>query len=381
MIEQTEIKAVARLAATSPERAAARDAMRSLAQSVENFAKAETTEAMQREEKRIESQIARVSDASIMARIEEIALGLSCLRKLINLPNIHSSKKECDQDWFLAKTVLMLDVIERQDLDLTHIEASCYPLFDGVWLDDIQRVKAYYIWKASDFQKTPQDYYFAACQDLRKRLLDPEAASKHAFDSIQRYLEQNVLGKDGKLDDAKKTAHETVKSKAHRLFETTRVTDETRNWELARLYTAMFYENIIPAVTRKDRQSTIAVLQSLQFGKSAKRPYCIINAFESVVAVEFLHKPLVNTLVEDKEACTFSIVPVDDWPAHCALPAPGRPGRFRHDARSRQIMFSGIMGEGDKDILAKQLHNDSQRAALDELYEQTRMGPFRAMIL
>lgn len=299
-------------------------------------------------------------------------------RKLERVRDIASNKDDMDNDWRDACAFTALKIIDGE-IEFTDIESGDYPILEDVWLTQIKRFKAYYIWERNK-TKSAEDSYDQAGHDIREKLLREPPRSLAQFEPVRHYVETNCLCSDGTLDDRKPGLNMMLSAKARRIYETRGETNKEINWFRARLYVRMFYENIIPAVTEKNKTATLAILKAFQFSKSRQNRYLIINALEAITAIKFLDKARIQAIVDDPDQYDFSLEPVADWPPDFVVPQECSE-HFSYNRDDRELMYVGRMSEKQRDALAAQVTRPEYKRAIDALYQQTHLKPYREMIL
>jgi hypothetical protein len=205
------------------------------------------------------------------------------------LEGVTSSKSDEEQDWCAAELVFALEVLEGR-LHLTRrLDSNTWPLLEKEWLSDVKRTKAYLLWedRGDDPDRHRRDYD-DACAALRGRLVDERAkAPVHDFDVVEKYLRERFLSQD-RFDERKPAARELLERKAQRISRTSPDQDSFGDWCHACEYARMFYDNILPAVHKKDQDATLAVLKAFQFSRAPENRYLIIDCFEAAIAIYFL---------------------------------------------------------------------------------------------
>jgi hypothetical protein len=196
---------------------------------------------------------------------------------------IPSTDAEREADWNHAVTVWTERVMWDRDFNLERFDENCYGYFEGIWLEDIKQRIAYLKWVDVGGELTSnasrQGFYFQACDELRKRLADPQYKQPHHGRAVQRLEALN----HGVLRAA------LVSRKATR----------TGSQKSAETFVSEFYGNIVPAVEKQDRDATIRVVKALLNGGSAPGQPDLVNGFETVVTVAFLNPAVVRDCWRD----------------------------------------------------------------------------------
>jgi hypothetical protein len=300
---------------------------------------------------------------------------LRLARKVVEVCGKPSTAKEMRDDWLDACAHLIVTIIEGH-IDFAQIEPDSYSLMEEAWYRRVKQGKAYQIWRRED-QGSAQENYARAAADLRGLLLSGDRADLDGFQQVRNYLESKYLDSDGKLDESK--AKELLKRKARRIWETNGAKpneDPDMNWSCARLYATMFYENIIGAVSHDDAVKTSMILKAFEFSKSGR--YLVINGFEVAIAVYFLDRKVIGTLLSDPKAYDFSMTSVSDWPEETRIP-PICAEKFRYDRYAKQIIYEGKMEDSEREALLGQYPNYT--SAIEELCGQSRLGLLKEQIL
>jgi hypothetical protein len=298
-------------------------------------------------------------------------------RKLNSIHDMHSTYHEMNDDWENACTLVALQILEGAEIDLTQIDPLSYRILEGVWLRHVKQLRAYYIWEAEDRGSNEANYYQAS-NEIRKLLRERETSEVRDFERVRNYIQERYLvdGNPGSLDDTKPATKMLISAKAERIYRTLGDTDAAANWFRARLYTSLFYESIIGAVDFSDKAKTISILKAFQFSKSPKNKYWIINAFEAAISIHFLNKGIVKEILEKPAMYNFSMEPVECWPGEVAMPES-----LFYDKDNKQLMCLGYMKDVEKQALLKVLTKSDHRLTLENLYQQSRLGPLEEMIL
>ncbi len=297
-----------------------------------------------------------------------------------HLRGMIDTQQDQDDDWFRACAFMALKVLEGE-IPISVLSSSSYKMLEGVWLKDVKQLKAYYIWKENESSAEEENYHEASraiCRLLRLGIRDDPSA----FGPLKGYLLDRYLCEDGRQLDPKKE-WPLIQPKAQRIWETRGEPDQDLNWHRAQSYVKLFYENILPAV-EGSRESTKSVLKAFQFSKAPRNRYLIINSFEVALAVRFLDRDLIGSILADDDPdYDLSMVPVEQWPVQLS---DRFGGRFKYNSKDSQISFEGPMAPAQKTALLSELAGldhqlQRQTNAVQELYEQSQLKPFPEMIL
>ncbi|MCI5210197.1 MAG: hypothetical protein D3910_15695, partial [Candidatus Electrothrix sp. ATG2] len=88
----------------------------------------------------------------------------------------------------------------------------------------------------------------------------------------------------------------------------------------------------------------------------------------------------VQSILDEPELYDFSMEPVSKWPSKYAIPAPVK-GKLRYENENKQLLYEGVMSETQRDTLISMLEKPSYKVAIQHLFEQSQLRPFREMIL
>jgi hypothetical protein len=81
-----------------------------------------------------------------------------------------STDAECESDWNHAVTQWTERLMWDRGFPLDRLAGKCYGYVEATWLDEIKRYLAYFRWLDGEGRGTSEEYYFQACEELRKRL-------------------------------------------------------------------------------------------------------------------------------------------------------------------------------------------------------------------
>lgn len=323
------------------------------------------------------------TSAVVLETVRFMALLLSRDRKLEklynpyfldSLPSTHAEKMD---DWINACATLAIRFLEGRLGPFDILDEETYSLFSDLWWRRVKQVKAYQIWKDGSAGNHEQDFDKAS-SELRALFFSKNGSSRD-FSRLQGYLQRHYFDEQGKLAEYKFSTQELIRRKALRIWQTTGEPNSDRNWHRAKLYCSMYYENIIGAVTKRNRRNTAQILKAFEFSKSPDARYLVTNAFEVMIASEFLDKDVVASILDEPDAFDFSMVPVENWPS-AMMPPAGCNGHFHYDPENEQIIYEGEMTDEVRLALRDGLSAE-HKDAVDHLCEQSRLKPFREMIL
>ena len=257
------------------------------------------------------SQEQTISNNTIKFIIKEAAERFSELRRIKNLFREHqhrlkhiknrpSSKQEMLNDWENACIFVASKILHGDNIYFAQIDSESFPIMEEVWLKDIKLLKAYYIWEQNDAWCMDRNY-FEACNNIRMLLIESKKFHRKIFEKVRIYLEKKYLT-NGKINEEKSVGAKTLISrKARRIWQSTGHLNNDDNWNRAKHYVSMFYNNIIPAVMTNDEEKILNVLGAFEFSKSPNNRYLIINGFEAAIAICFLDKNILQNLSDKPE--------------------------------------------------------------------------------
>jgi hypothetical protein len=199
------------------------------------------------------------------------------------LTRLPSTEDEMNQDWLAANLELAYEVFEGS-IALAQLRPESYARLEQCWLEDIKRVKAYYVWLDAGDGWHPEltdRNYSEACRRIDARL-EQHGKEEREFTAIHDYLENRYLIY-GAVDPGK--SEPLIRAKAHRLWEATGNADAKRNWDIANDYVKVFYGGITPAISAGDLDAHDRVTKALHAEDESR---LIINAFEMLIALNFL---------------------------------------------------------------------------------------------
>ena len=113
-------------------------------------------------------------------------------------------------------------------------------------------------------------------------------APQSAFEPIQRYLQEEFLATDNRLDCTKDRTKLWIDVKSQQLLETQGAPERALARTAAEDQMRKFYENITRAVLAVDEKSTRLVLKALGLCPGFEHYEAIVNCLEMAVAIYFL---------------------------------------------------------------------------------------------
>jgi len=333
-----------------------------------------------------------LDEQELNKRLAQKAYRLSKTRKVRKLlkeaealqKGIHSTTEEMRMDWHHAQIEFASEVLDGVVHFVRHLAASSYPRLQQVWLREAKLLKAYCIWEGREGnQWNEKGDYFQACDQIRQMLVarDLKKISLNDFSEAKAYLETNYLNEAGKLDPVK--AKSLKDTRAYQVWVSGGESNPPAyNYEIAETYLQLFYENIIPAVTKNDQEKILLVLKAFNYCCSLGYRYRIINCFEVALAIYFLDPEIIEELwqkTEDWEKAkgcsaptswTTSVAVSPSWPPYFVIPAEC-VGKF--EGQGQKISFRGVMTGLQKEALLARLNLPEHTAAIEALFEQSRL--------
>jgi hypothetical protein len=337
------------------------------------------------------TQLTRVyTEKELSAQITARAREFSKQRKMSELfrevnrffEKYPSTNAETEHDWFNAELDFASQVLCGEISFTRELTSRSYWRLETKWLREVKRLKAYHKWEDEGGKVSAgQDkkHYYEVCREIRDMLVNPEIkASAKEFAEAKAYLQTRYLDKAGKIDRKKYEADYLLKSKASRVWESTGVSDDDRNYFSGERYVRDFYENIIPAIVDEDEEKTLIVLKAFQFSKAPENRYLLINCFETALAIYFLNPAIIEKLWRDAEGKDYpatwanSSVMMPTWPVNFVVPENCRR-RLQFDGS--EISFEGVMTVEQKEALLKNVTQKKHAEAIETLFQKSRLLP------
>ena len=247
--------------------------------------------------------VSRITDIDLHRAIEIKALDLSRTRKAQALirqygpahvdrffDDIPSTPGEIQADWRQA-CLLYVDGFTVRAFEIQDVEPDCYRFLEGVWVDELKELLAYYKWLKGGIDWTTdvirERQYFEACEELQNRLVNPACKAVASDSAVKQYL-NNTYFRDGILGGEKTEG--LIARKAARLSPGSR--------HCAKELVQTFYGNIIRAIDGAP-DAARKVLKAIQHGGSSPTEPDIVSGFEALLAVLFLDPAIVKRSWED----------------------------------------------------------------------------------
>lgn len=221
--------------------------------------------------------------------------------------SIQSTLEETIQDWRYAQADFAWHVLNGTINFAAQLPPSVYDRLQQVWVREVKQHRAFLIWEENGCPESTDSGvsdYELACAEMR-RFLAGEGFAKpalpQAFADARAYLEQHFVDSKGRLDTGRPGAEAMIRAKAQEIWSCCGNDDADSNWRTAESHARRFYENVIPAVTRKDVESTRLALEALSWEGTAAR--CeIANCFEAALAIYFFDGDVVRQLLQSSHA-------------------------------------------------------------------------------
>jgi hypothetical protein len=218
---------------------------------------------------------------------------------------IWSTSEEMLEDWYVASVCFATEVLDGRIHFARQVPRELYPLLEGVWLDDVKRMKAYLIWEKAGMPFEPDGGkadYFSACDDLLRRAMDVNAkASQASFADARTYVEQMYLS-EGRVEPARDpSTHDLIARKAHRIWELQSHGDSApADWQVAQQYVSGFYAHVVHAVLTGSREDIACVANAFCAVHSDSSPHDIANAFEAALVIYYLSAEGLEEVCQQK---------------------------------------------------------------------------------
>ena len=321
--------------------------------------------------------------------IEQVAERFSCIRranylytqfkeKVSRISDISSTKDEIFNDWKNACIFITINFMEG-GMPFLDVKPNSYFLIENVWLEEIKQFKAYCIWENGLSNGREKDY-LSASAELRSLFINSAEADINEFNIVKEYIKNNFLSFDLVLDENKIAVKNLLNLKANRLSNIDFVGNARYdvNLERAKMYSKMFYENIIPAIEFKNKNSILELIKFFQIGKSFRNNLDVINAFEVIIAALFLDKKIVRNILMCPELYNFNIELVDGWT--CDVNSICN-GKMWYDDATKQLIYEGVMNDDELNKILNMTTDLKTREAVKNVYLLSRLAPFSEMIL
>jgi hypothetical protein len=334
--------------------------------------------------------------------IEKIVNGIAASLARNNLDSNNIPKKFTDE----ATKYFSADILYKKEEFNSLFYPASFSRLEKIWLHDIKELKAYFRSMDSEHNtNSPEKNFLDVCDEIRERLVNKNIkASFSDFEAVKKYLQENYITVDNMLlpEKGKTKLYKLINKKAQRIYDMRtnpqrnhditqqKLADKTQwelekmDWRLAETYVKMFYENIVPAVEKKDREKTLRVLKAFQY--SRQQELLIKNCFEVTIAIYFLDADIIKSLWAESaqyplpDSVVETIINMSiRWPDEfeSKIESCRCHSRFKVSSDRKEIRFDGVMLEVEKiDLLTalQQLnHLPQHEEYLNELYHKSRL--------
>jgi hypothetical protein len=332
-----------------------------------------------------------LSDESLHSIISVTAHTMSIVRKSNRLQGDHtfwdrmeSTREEMESDWSDACIFWALKLLNGS-ICINEIQPASTWRFKQVWLTKMKEAIAYFLWNELKRCRTPDDPeadYYEACERIRDKLIGDTKLPPKDFEGIKAHLVEKYLTTGLTIDESKSDTKELIGTKASRIWQSTGQNDDARNWLIAKMYTKMFYENIIPAVVDDNSENVLAVLKAFQFSEAPENRYEIINCFELLLAVYFLDPSTIEKIwdwsaEQPSLGSATAIEQVKLCPTQFKIPADClnffEIRRGTDTTESVGFCFVGAMSKSQRDGLIDSLQSKEHRSAIEKLFEKSHI--------
>ncbi len=209
-----------------------------------------------------------------------------------------NSEDQIDRDWLNACVYFSLRVLDGRPNLSSQVQPDLYHYLEEVWLEDVQRLKAYQIWCTrnrpwqSELFSREADY-FRGCEEVFDYLFDSRLkTSLCRFKDLEDYLKNRWLSESGhllrdKFGNLAGKSRKLVEIKSYYLWKKLGIPDEQKNWSTAVSYVENFYGNIIPAIKDNNSESIARVKAAILSEIDPNHRY-IVNCFELALIAYFV---------------------------------------------------------------------------------------------
>jgi hypothetical protein len=325
-----------------------------------------------------------IPDTKLEDRIRRTAKNLSIFRRLERLADKGSDPWEMAMDWHNACIFWASQILDGT-IPLCRLEEVSFRRLEEIWLKEVEELKAYYYWEKQSTEDglwlpkgKKEEQYFVACKEVRQLLTDPSVKGNLSnFEKAEQYIIKKYLTEEGKLDEER--ARMEIHRKAARIWESTGYSNSGENWQGAKSYMRMFYENIIPAVRKNNPENILGVLRAFQYSnKAPENCSLIVNCFEAALAVYCINNKTIETLWDEfnkspyPESATISTEVIESWPAAFEVPEECKDS-FTFDVERSRIIFYGMMTNSQKSELLKKVTDPKHALIIEKLFQKSRL--------
>lgn len=137
-----------------------------------------------------------------------------------------------------AKLFFVSEVLDGRINLACRISPGSYWRLEEQWVEDIKRLRAYFIWEPThkyfDRSEESEDYK-QATEDLLKMLVNKDIKARISeFSIVKAYIQENYLNDDGKIRKAKsEELEDLIKAEAERIYRVTGYDNAKVNWLIA----------------------------------------------------------------------------------------------------------------------------------------------------
>lgn len=306
-------------------------------------------------------------------------------RAIYRIRELHrdSEFSERIEDWHIAEVMFAKEVIEGSLKFNENISSISYPRLQKIWLSDIKKLIAYFIWVSNGCSISPSPHdrdYQEACDKVRLFLTDlSRKASLSEFLEVKAFIENRYLT-NGVLDKSKPDVEAATQRKASRiesLIESMgEQTHKLDNWYDATAYMKLFFENIIPAVLEKNQESVLSVLKGFQFTTTTSKKLHVVDAFEVAVAITFLDANVIEEIWQQHDNDHYPYSAISSY-----IDCEYRPTWLTAlndeevDAyyQNERVWLRGIITEKQFESCSNKINSETDRLLFDSLYKESRI--------
>ncbi|MEI8209541.1 MAG: hypothetical protein WCG16_10080 [Methylococcales bacterium] len=301
----------------------------------------------------------------------------------------HKTDNDPIADWRNGEVRFSWEVIKGEVRFDKIISSNSYYRFENIWLTQVKELVSHFKYLAKrpyliGNKSTHEEDYQAACDELRKMLVDKtRKADKNTFLEVKAYIENRYLS-EGRFDESKPEAKQLLIKKSERIGERIRAKggwdNQDENWYDAMAYSKLFYENIIPAVIDSRSESVLAIIKAFQFTKTVVDivdKLHVIDVFEVILAIYYLDDTTILSLWEEGEknlkepySAISSFVKIDESPSW--LKKGKEIGLDLYPINS-ELWLRGIIFDRQYEILNKFCDSEKDKKILYNLYQESRL--------
>ncbi len=290
------------------------------------------------------------------------------------LETLQSDKDEKKEGWANACTSVIVTAILKNEIEFSALKPENFHILENVWLEDVKNYMDY-ISSQKEYPEEEKHASNTTYNTLSELLFDKPQVPLDRFDMIRKYLNEHYLVND-KVNFNKADTERLITRKVARIYKTTG-DKKLENWHKAKYYVELFYDNIVPAITRKDTKSIVNVLSAFELDKNTSLHFRAINSFEAAIAISYLDKPLLKTMLKEP-AANFNVSYYHKpWPAEATKNFKNIELIPGHN----MIVLHGILNYVDKARILSKLTEPEHIHIINDLYEQSHLKPLEKVIL